>query len=68
MRKLIKLKHLESGEEWYYSSIQAALKDPANPVSITDRYWSMLVKEKGYPFEMNGCRIELHQMKGTKDV
>lgn len=62
--------------KWAYTSIVAACNHMENPVDITSRRWSQIVKankEKypngnGYPFDHSGCRIELIQAMTGKDV
>ena len=57
-QKIYKITEQLSGVEYYYTSITAALEDIENPIDITNRRWSQIVKEKGYPFEHSGCKIE----------
>lgn len=57
-----------SGISWYYSSITACLKHVENPLDVTNRRWSQIVKEKGYPFEHSGCKVELIQIMSINDV
>jgi len=57
-----------SGQRWYYTSITAALLHIENPVDVSNRRWSQIVKEKGYPFEHSGCRIDRVEALSIKDV
>lgn len=67
MKKIIVIA-LPSGEQLLYSSIAAVLLDDANPIDITDRRWSQIVKKMGYPFDYDGCRVSLHYAKSVGDV
>jgi hypothetical protein len=57
-----------SGMKWYYTSITAVLEDVENPLEISNRRWSQIVKEKGYPFFHSGCKIEMIIAKTTSDI
>ena len=54
--------------EWYYTSITACLEDGENPLDVTPRRWSQIVKEKGYPFDHSGCKVEMVFAKTGRDV
>ena len=67
-KKIFKIKDYISGIEWYYTSITACLEDGENPLDVTPRRWSQIVKEKGYPFEHSGCRVEMVFALTGKDI
>ena len=67
-KKTYKIKNQLSGMEWYYTSITACLEDGENPLDVTPRRWSQIVKEKGYPFDHSGCTVDQIFAKTGKDV
>ena len=67
-KKIFKIKDCISGMEWYYTSITACLEDGENPLDVTPRRWSQIVKEKGYPFDHSGCKVDMIFAKTGKDV
>ncbi len=58
----------DNGKRYYYSSITACLQHRANPIKITNRRWSQIIKDKGYPFEHSGCYVEKVAVLSIKDV
>ena len=66
--KIILITDRLSGQRWAYTSIAAALRHIENPVDVTPRRWSQIVRERGYPFEHSGCRIELLNAMTGRDV
>ena len=66
--KIILITDNLSGQRWAYTSIAAALRHIENPVDITPRRWSQIVKKRGYPFEHSGCRIELLNAMTGREV
>lgn len=66
--KIYKITDQISNVEWYYSSITACLEDMENPVDVSNRRWSQIVKEKGYPFEHSGCKVEKIEALSISDV
>jgi len=68
MTKLIKVKDLISGQVFYYTAIKACLMHVENPLEVSQRRWSQIVKEKGYPFEHSGCRVSLLYAMTIADV
>jgi len=53
--------------KWAYTSITACLNHFDNPLCISNRRWSQIVNERGYPFQHSGCNVELlHAMTGRE--
>lgn len=67
-KQIYKITDQISGVQWYYSSITACLEDVENPLDVSNRYWSQLVKEKGYPFDHSGCKVEKIDVLTATDV
>lgn len=68
MKKIIKIKDILSGQIFYYTAIKACLSHVENPVDISQRRWSQIVKEKGYPFKHSGCEISVIYAMTINDV
>lgn len=68
MKHVYVITDLLSGTRWHYSSITACLLHAKNPLNVTNRRWSQIVKGKGYPFEHSGCRVEKVQVFDIKAV
>lgn len=66
--KIYIITDLISGMKWYYTSITACLLDIENPLEISNRRWSQIVKEKEYPFQHSGCKVEMVIAKTTSDI
>lgn len=66
--KIILITDQISGQKWAYTSITAALNHIENPVDITPRRWSQIIKESGYPFQHSGCTIERMEAMTGRDV
>lgn len=54
--------------EIYYTSITAILQDTDNPINISNRRWSQIVKETGYPILHSGCEIDLFYARTLGDI
>lgn len=68
MKKIIKLTDLISGQIFYYTAIKACINHMENPIMISQRRWSQIVKKNNYPFDHSGCKIELLSAMTIKDV
>ena len=68
MTTIIRVTDQLSGMQYHYTSITACLEDVENPLEISQRWWSQIVKDKGYPFEHSGCKIDRIVALSTKDV
>lgn len=67
-KQIYKITDQISGVEYYYSSITACLEDVENPLDVSNRRWSQIVKEKGYPFDHSGCNVEKIDVLTVTDV
>lgn len=67
-KKIYKITHQLTGREWYYTSIVACLENTENPINITQRRWSQIVRQKGYPFEHSECTVEQVFALSAEDV
>jgi hypothetical protein len=66
--KIILITDLISQQRWAYRSIAAALAHIENPLDITQRRWSQIIKTTGYPFTHSGCLVEKLDALGMKEV
>lgn len=57
-----------SGQKWAYTSVPAMLMHMENPLDISSKELFELEKEKGYPIEHSGCRIDTMEALTMKDV
>jgi hypothetical protein len=67
-KTIIRVTDQLTGFQFHYTSISAVLEDMENPLEISNRRWSQIVSEKGYPFDHSGCTIDKIVALTTRDV
>lgn len=61
--------------KWAYTSIKACLNHLENPLDVSQRRWSQIIKDNkekyegnGYPFMHSGCKVEMFHAYNQHDV
>lgn len=67
-RYVITCTDLLSGMAWAYGSIEAMCNHFENPLEVTSRRIHQLKEEKGFPIEVDGCRISKLKVWTNSDV